>query len=60
MRKKIKLAEIEVQSFVTGQEKIGGYKAVGQAVGRVQLEGTEQTECYHCDSAGQGCSAPCN
>ena len=60
MRKKIKLDEIEVQSFVTGQDKMDGYKAVGQVVGFVQRDGTAQTECYHCDSAGQGCSAPCN
>jgi len=56
MRKKVKLADLKVQSFITDQQKLGGYRAIAVAEAR----GTEQTECYVCDSAGQGCSAPCN
>ena len=51
MRKKIKLKDLKVQSFITDQKMTGGLRAIA--------DGTEQTECYHCDSAGQGCSAPC-
>ena len=56
MQNKIKLADLKVQSFITGQQELGGLKAARAIYAR----DTEQTECYHCDSAGQGCSAPCN
>ena len=57
-KKKLSLSDLKVKSFVTDQDKLGGLRA-NHLIDLVAAE-TDQTECYHCDSVGQGCSAPCN